>query len=73
MQLKNEKKKLIEDIINIQKRNLIAKHSKKLNKINEDDLKLMEIIGKGAFGEVYKGILRQDENTEMNIAIKVIT
>jgi hypothetical protein len=33
----------------------------------------MEIIGKGAFGEVYKGILRQDENTEMNIAIKVIT
>lgn len=31
----------------------------------------MNIIGKGAFGEVFKGKLRQNKSTEITVAIKV--
>lgn len=32
----------------------------------------MNLIGKGAFGEVFKGKLKQNESSELTVAIKVI-
>lgn len=45
---------------------------KKLHKIDESEVELMNIIGKGAFGEVFKGKLRQSRKDEITVAIKVI-
>lgn len=44
----------------------------KLNKIEESDIELMNIIGQGAFGEVFKGKLKLDKTEELTVAIKVL-
>lgn len=42
----------------------------KLPKIDEKDLELIKPIGKGAFGEVYEGVLKINE-MKISVAIKV--
>ena len=44
---------------------------KKLQKINESEIELINVIGQGAFGEVFKGKLRTDKTSEITVAIKV--
>ena len=40
-------------------------------KIDESQIWIKNLIGKGTFGEVFEGILKMDDQTELSIAIKV--
>lgn len=44
---------------------------KKLHKIDESKIEFINEIGKGAFGEVFKGKLKTNKNSEITVAIKV--
>lgn len=49
----------------------VATELKKLHRIDESQIELMNIIGKGAFGEVFIGRLKQSKTAEITVAIKV--
>jgi hypothetical protein len=42
-----------------------------LKKIDESNLRLIKLIGKGAFGEVFRGTLKTENNKEIYVAVKV--
>ena len=52
-------------------RRFLTSQIDRLHKIDEEKVVFEENIGRGAFGEVYKGVLIQEDKTELIVAIKV--
>ncbi len=52
-------------------RNALLENLAKITAIDEEKLTPTKYIGKGEFGEVYKGMLKQKDDSIIYVAIKV--